>query len=103
MSNGDKAGVKTLAIRLEPDLHAQLSVIAQLRESTITDEIREAIATHINTVRSDDTLSAKATSALEEIDRDAAVRRDAIASLLGEQPKVSRRNRGDKPEEGASQ
>ena len=30
------AGVKTLAIRLEPDVHTQLTLIAQLRGSTIT-------------------------------------------------------------------
>ena len=45
--------MKTLAIRLEEDLHAQLSVLAQLRESTITDEIRLALENHLEASKSD--------------------------------------------------
>jgi predicted DNA-binding protein len=48
---GRNGGVKTLAIRLEPELHAQLSLIAQLTGSTITDEIRAALEAHIETVK----------------------------------------------------
>lgn len=83
-----KASVKTLAIRLEPELHAQLSVIAQLRDSTISDEIRTAIEAHITATKSAPELAARGQAVLEEIERDAAVRRDAIASLFGsdEQP-----------------
>jgi predicted DNA-binding protein len=100
MSNTDsKPSVKTLAIRLEPDLHAQLSVIAQLRSTTITDEIREAIARHVETIRSDGELTGKASTALEEIERDAATRRDAIASLFGEPTKATRRSRGEKADD----
>ena len=36
--------MKTLAIRLDDDVHAQLSVVAQLRDSNITEVIRDAIA-----------------------------------------------------------
>jgi len=39
--------VKTLAIRLEDDVHAQLQVIAKLQESSIADEIRQAIEAHL--------------------------------------------------------
>lgn len=80
--------VKTLAIRLELGLHAQLSVVAQLQGHTITDEIRLAIEAHIDRVRSDVGLTAKADAVLEDIERDAAARREAIASLFGEQPTV---------------
>lgn len=78
-----KAGVKTLAIRLEPELHAQLSLIAQLRSSTITDEIRAAIEAHIEAVKAAPELAGRADHVLEEIEREAAARRDAIATLFG--------------------
>lgn len=79
--NGGK--VKTLAIRLEPDVHAQLSLIAQLRSSTITDEIRQAIDSHIVATKSAPELANQADAVLEEIERDAASRREAIATLFG--------------------
>lgn len=85
--NGSSRGsVKTLAIRLEPDLHAQLSLIAQLRGSTITDEIRAAIESHIAAVKADATLAGRADDVLESIERDANARRGAIATLFGSQP-----------------
>ena len=79
--NGGK--VKTLAIRLEPYVHAQLSLIAQLKGGTITDEIRQAIEAHIAATKAAPELAAKADAALEEIEREAASRRDAIATLFG--------------------
>lgn len=78
-----KGSVKTLAIRLEPDLHAQLSLIAQLRESTITDEIRTAIEAHIALTKAAPELAARADSVLEDIEREATARREAIATLFG--------------------
>jgi predicted DNA-binding protein len=83
MDTGSSKGVKTLAIRLEPDLHAQLSLIAQLRSSTITDEIRAAIEAHIAAVKASPDLAGRADSVLEDIEREAAARRDAIATLFG--------------------
>jgi uncharacterized protein involved in exopolysaccharide biosynthesis len=76
-------GVKTLAIRLEPDLHAQLTLIAQLRGATITDEIKAAIEDRITAAKSKPELAGKAEAALADIERDAASRRDAIATLFG--------------------
>ena len=81
-----KAGVKTLAIRLEPDRHAQLSLIAQLRGSTITDEIRQAIEAHIAAGMADPGLAAQAEGVLEDIEREAEARRAAIAALFGGTP-----------------
>jgi antitoxin component of RelBE/YafQ-DinJ toxin-antitoxin module len=75
--------VKTLAIRLDDDLHAQLSVIAQLGELTVTDAIRQAIEQWIETKRSQPELTSRAQSVLDEIERDAAQRRSAIATLFG--------------------
>ena len=91
----NSAGVKTLAIRLEPDVHTQLTLIAQLRGSTITDEIRKALAAHIANVKDNTDLASQAESAMAEIEREAAARREAIASLFGtEQTAEKPRARG---------
>lgn len=79
----NRTGVKTLAIRLDPELHARLALVAQLRGKTITDEIRTAIETHIESVKTAPELVSKADSVLEEIERDASARRAAIATLFG--------------------
>src|ERR1700722_10559141 len=83
MSPTEGPGHKTLAIRLDLPLHAQLSVIGQLRGNTITDEIRQAIEAHIEATRSDAALTAKADSVLEDVGRDAqAPARGHCQSLL---------------------
>ena len=98
---GEPQGHKTLAIRLDSQLHARLSVIAQLSGHSLTDEIRLAIERHIEAVRSDSGLTAKADAVLDEIEREASARREAIASLFGNQGtapaepgKPTRRGRG---------
>jgi predicted DNA-binding protein len=78
-----RPGVKTLAIRLEPDLHAQLSLIAQLRGHTITDEIKAALEAHIVSAKTMPELSGRAEAVLADIERDATARRAAIATLFG--------------------
>ena len=74
--------MKTLAIRLEEDLHAQLSVLAQLRGSTITDEIRAAIEGHLEASKHDPALTNRAQAVLDDIERDARARQAAIATLF---------------------
>ena len=66
MDSSTGRSVKTLAIRLEPDLHAQLSLVAQLRGSTITDEIRTAIDSHLTVIKASPELVGKADSVLED-------------------------------------
>ncbi len=78
-----RPGVKTLAIRLEPDLHAQLSLIAQLRGATITDEIKAALEAHITAAKSMPELTGRAEAVLADIERDATAKRAAIATLFG--------------------
>lgn len=75
--------MKTLAIRLEDGLHAQLSVLAQLRDSSITDEIRQAIERHLEALRTSDELTGRAQAVLDDIEREAKVRAEAIATLFG--------------------
>lgn len=81
LAHQDGHAMKTMAIRLEDDLHAQLSLVATLEGQTVTDVIRTAILAHIEERKAQ--LSNKADEALAEIERDAAARREAIASLFG--------------------
>lgn len=74
--------MKTMAIRLDDDVHAQLGMLAQLEELTVADAIRQAIDTFIEAERANPELTARAEAVLADIDRDAATRREAIASLF---------------------
>lgn len=75
--------IKTLAIRVDESLHAQLRFIAQLSGSSITEEIRRAIEHRIATAQDDPDLIAHAQRVSEEIEREAAARSAAIAGFLG--------------------
>lgn len=82
---------RTIAIRVEPELHEQLTLLARLASRTLADEIREAIDTHIDRKRGEVDLTKQAEQALAEIDKAADERRKAIKSLLGsESPKTKR-------------
>lgn len=88
--------MRTIAIRVEEELHTQLTLLAQLAGRPLVEEIREAIDEHLARKGNDVDLSAQAKSALEEIDRDAASRRNAIEALLKrkEQPPKGKRKSG---------
>ena len=75
--------MKTLAIRLDDGLHAQLIVLAQLRESTITEEIRLALESHLEGCRDNPELTGRAQAVLDEIERDSQSRQAAIGALFG--------------------
>jgi len=96
-------GVKTLAIRLEGDLHAQLSLVAQLNGLSLTDAIRRAIEEFIERQRAEGDFATRAAAMLEEIDREAAARRQSIEALFGKtepsdaagEPSKGRSRRGE--------
>ncbi len=75
--------MKTLAIRLEDEQHARLTILAKLSEVSVTDAIRHAIEAHIAKLAADPTISARAEALRAEIDREAAEQRAALAGLLG--------------------
>jgi predicted DNA-binding protein len=91
-------GVKTLAIRLEDELHARLSFVAQVEGLGITDAIRQAIESYIEGKHAESDFAEHAAAMLDEIDRQAALRRAQIEELLGKntQPK-GRSRRGEEP------
>lgn len=100
--------MKTLAIRLDDELHAQLSVLAQLSGTSLTDEIRQALEVHLKTKRANPELTERAKAVSEEIEHEAQVRQAAIATLFGstEQPDSSKasskrpRSSEDAPDNG---
>ena len=80
--------MKTLAIRLDDELHAQLSVLAQLSGTSLTDEIRQALEAHLKAKRDNPELTERAKAVSEEIEHEAQVRQAASTTLFGnaEQP-----------------
>jgi len=84
-SPGASQGVKTLGIKLPDELHAQLVLIAGLDGLSLTDAIRQAIDYYIERKRGEGNLAERAAQALGEIEREAALRRDALQALFGPQ------------------
>lgn len=74
---------KTLGVRIDEDLHAQLTFIAQLKGGTIADEIRQSIETRVQAAQEDPELIARAEEVRAEIEREAQARQQAIAGLFG--------------------
>lgn len=75
---------KTLAIRMDDQLHAQLSVIAQLEDVSITELIRQAIEAQLAAKRSQPGLADRAKTVLADIDQEAQARRQAVAAMFGD-------------------
>src|SRR5215469_6563522 len=78
--------VRTLAVRVSPDFHAQLSMVAQVDEISLTDLMLQALENHIAARREASDFQAKAQEALEEAEAQMARTR---AMLLGALPEGS--------------
>src|SRR5438128_1947562 len=101
--------MKTMAIRLEEELHAQLTLLAQLDGVPVIELIRQGIDLVIEQKRAHGDLAARAQAALADINREAVARREALQSLFSDTgepttepapaPK-SRRSPRSRPEEG---
>lgn len=98
-----RGGVKTLAIRLPDELHAQLVLVASLEDQSLTDTIRRAIEELIERKRADGDLAAQAAKALEEIEQETQARKQALQALLGgERPSGEDSAPGRRPRRGES-
>lgn len=75
--------MRTLAIKLEDELHAALGMLAKLEGLTLTDALRQAIDQWIDERSNNPELQARAAVVLADIDQEAATRRGAIEALLG--------------------
>lgn len=74
--------LRTLAVRIQDDLRAQLDVIAQLNDRTVTEEIRIALEAWVKTSKSDPKVLEGAETVRVEIEREAATKRSAIAAIF---------------------
>ena len=74
---------KTLGIRVDNELHARLSFISQLRESTLQGEIVQAIRDRVEAAQQDPELIAKAEEVRAQAEREARpARRPSRASSV---------------------
>ena len=73
---------KTLAIKMSDELHTQAAAVAQLEGISLTELIRTSIETYLVHKRDSGELAQRAQAVLDDIERDAQTRRDAIAGLL---------------------
>ncbi|MEV8339795.1 hypothetical protein [Leucobacter sp. NPDC077196] len=74
---------RTLAVRMTDDLRAQLDVIAQLNDRSVTEEIRIALELWVETSKSDPKVLKRAETVRAEIERDAKTKQSAIAAIFG--------------------
>ena len=100
-STSGRNGVKTLGIRFRPDLHTQITVIAQLRGRSFQDEVIAASEAHVAQAKSDPALVTRIQAAIADIDRDAASRRDALAALFSTtEPEAKAAEQTTQPDSG---
>ena len=75
--------MRTLAVRITDGLRAQLDVIAQLNDRTVTEEIRLALESWIEASKSDPKVLQRAETVRAEIEREAKTKQSAIEAIFG--------------------
>ncbi len=75
---------KVLSVRTSEDTRAQLEVLAQVNERSVTEETRIALEHWVATSKSDPAVLKRAEQVRADIERDAATKRNAINALLGD-------------------
>lgn len=78
--------VRTLAVRVSPDYHAQLSTVAQVDETSLTDLMMTALDNHMAASREAPDFKTKVQKALEDAEAQMAWTR---AMLLGTLPEAA--------------
>lgn len=76
---------RTLAVRVSPDYHAQLSMVAQVDEMSLTDLMMKALDQYMASRRESEDFKAKVHKALEDAEAQMARTR---AILLGALPEA---------------
>lgn len=89
--------MRTLAVRITDDLRAQLDVIAQLNDRSVTEEIRIALEAWVVTSRSDPKVLARAETVRAEIEREAKTKQSAIEAIFGGEPSTGAARSKAKP------
>ncbi|MFT4259499.1 hypothetical protein [Microbacterium sp.] len=75
--------LRTLAVRITDGLRAQLDVIAQLNNRSVTEEIRLALESWIEASKSDPKVLQRAETVRAEIEREAQTKQSAIEAIFG--------------------
>ena len=79
---GATSQMRTLAVRITDDLRAQLDVIAQLNDRSVTEEIRLALEDWIERSKSDPQVLKRAETVRADIEREAQTKRNAISAIF---------------------
>lgn len=75
--------VRPLSIRITDGLRAQLDVIAQLNDRSVTEEIRLALEAWVEMSNSDPKVLQRAETVRAEIEREAKTKQSAIEAIFG--------------------
>lgn len=92
LATGLSTQMRTLAVRISEDLRAQLELIAQLNDRSVTEEIRIGLEDWIERSKSDPKVLQRADTVRAEIEREAATKRGAIEAIFASsesKPKAS--------------
>lgn len=90
--------IRPLSVRMLDSTRAQLEVLAQINERSVTEEVRLALEAWIFTSRSDPAIQKRSQEVRAEIEREAAVRRVAIESIFDAPAQAGRQKRASAPE-----
>ena len=74
--------MKTLAVELDDELHAQLTMLGQVLNKPVKKLMNEGVKDHVGRLRASDEVIAKAKTLRDAFDADVAVRRNALDGLL---------------------
>ncbi|MCC4268021.1 hypothetical protein [Microbacterium schleiferi] len=75
--------MRTLAVRITDGLRAQLDVLAQLNDRTVTEEIRLALESWVESSKTDPKVLERAETVRAEIEREARTKQSAIEAIFG--------------------
>lgn len=75
--------IRPLAVRITDGLRAQIDVIAQLNDRSVTEEIRIALEAWVETSKSDPSVLKRAEAVRAEIEREAQTKQSAIEAIFG--------------------
>lgn len=78
--------VRPLSVRITDGLRAQIEVIAQLNDRSVTEEIRLALEAWVETSKSDPKVLQRAETVRAEIEREAKTKQSAIEAIFGGAP-----------------
>lgn len=83
---GYETSYRVLSVRMSDDTRAQLEVLAQLNNRSLTEETRVALEHWTEVSKSDPKVKQRAESLRAEIEREAQTKRNAIAAIFGDSP-----------------